>query len=121
MKRSIICGAIVLLTGVALAVFARYRIWSESRLGEVCKEKTQAYFTAKGNSPSEWAELPATMKHIGFDEPSIFHTYWNFYGRWRVGQQHFDVKCVSKFGQSIDDVQYEINESTSSGMFTPTW
>ena len=117
MKRLIMSGTIVFVSVIALFAFARQRMWSDSdkRLGEFCKEKTQAYFLARGETPTNWLERPVAMKFIGFNDPVIldldglFKTDWNFYGHWRVGQRQFDVKCVSGFGRSLDHLHYEID------------
>ena len=108
MKRLIICGAFVCSIAVAIVFWARQRVWSYSELEHACKEKTQKILVANGSFPTEWT--PSLRSAFGNPQSLFSGEMLNFYGKWRVGQQHVEVLCSAKVGESVGRVGYEIGE-----------
>jgi len=104
MRRSIFPILVVLSIAVVLTLLARQRIWTESGLEGACEEKTRAYFVAMKDVPTDWT--PAMLSRLGKGVGSVM----SFYGRWRVGTQHYDVMCSARYGAPIVSVGYEIGE-----------
>lgn len=85
MKRPILSILAPLLMAVVITILASERIWTETGLEALCKEKTRAYFVATGGSPTGW-------------RPSMLSTpgegVMAFYGNWRVGAKRYDVMTL---------------------------
>lgn len=104
MRRSIFPILVVPSIAAVLTFMARERIWTKSGLEDACKEKTQAYFVAMRDMPTDWT--PSMLGRLGEGVLSVM----NLYGSWRVGTKHYDVMCSARFGDPIVSVGYEIGE-----------
>jgi hypothetical protein len=105
-KRMIICGALVFSIAVVFVFWARQRVWSYSELEPACEEKTQEVLAANGSTPTEWT--PSLRSTLGGG--LLSRGLLNQYGRWRVGQQHVEVLCSAKVGESTESIGFEISK-----------
>ena len=101
MKRPILSILAPLLMAVVITILASERIWTETGLEALCKEKTRAHFVATGGTPTDWR--PSTLSTPG-------EGVMAFYGNWRVGAKRYDVMCSARFGQPVVSIGYDIGE-----------
>ena len=94
----------LLTTAAVLSLVAKPRVWTESGLVGVCKEKTQAHFLARRGMPVDWK--PVMHGATG-------GTGMISYGAWRVGEKYYVVMCSARLGEPVASIGYEIADPAS--------